>query len=97
MNNNTAHILHGNPAPILIAGADLSAQPQAARQKHFSYGATMGTEHESGSKMYNAHAFSSGRASRSFPFATYFRKKAVPGWTFFAQDLTATVSVIANR
>src|SRR5262245_3484348 len=47
--------------------------------------------------MYNAHAFSGGRTGRRFPLAAHFGKKASSGWTFFSQDLTTTVPVIARR
>src|SRR6266571_5192284 len=95
--NRRAMIINRDPTPILLAGADLSANTQFEWQKHLAERAALSAEYNARAEMNDAYSLSCGCIGRSLPLLAHIRKKSCSRRALLAQQFTAPIAVIANR
>src|SRR6266498_1542806 len=85
-----------NPAPPLLAAADLSSHSEAKRQQHLLERATVIAQHYSNSQVHGTNAGLSCLRSCRFPLAADLRKESCAGRTPLIQNFSATTTVVSN-
>src|SRR5205809_6308199 len=95
--NRRAMIINRDPTPILLAGADLSADTQFERQKHLAKRASLSAEYNARAEMHDAYSLSCGGIGRSLPLPAHIREKSSSWRALLAQQFAASIAIIANR
>lgn len=96
MVNSAKHVIKGNPTHVLLPGADHTTSPQLERHEHFGEGPTRRAEYQAKAELHDTDAALHCRRCRRLPGAADLGEKTVPRRARFAQQLCATVAVVAN-
>src|SRR5213593_3167708 len=96
MQEDSAKIIDGYPAPVLLAGTDCSADAQFERHKHLAQGAALAAEYDSCTQVNDTNSAARCGIGSPFPLAADFRQKAGSCGALFAEHLIASITVITD-
>src|SRR5262249_1157207 len=94
--NRRAHIVYGNPAPVLLSRSNLAADTDLEWKQHLLKRSPVSAQHNTKAQVNHADSLSSCRIRRSFPLPADISEESRTWTAVFAMSLGAPIAVVAN-